>query len=78
MNRKNFIANTLMALAATLVPRVLQPVIPKVSGVTKQFNYISMEYPPDLDEIIKKYAPSNFYWNYFERNTPYRYDTKVL
>lgn len=30
MNRKNFIANTLMAFAVTLVPRILQPSLPEV------------------------------------------------
>ena len=48
MNRKDFLRNTMMAFAISLVPKILQPSIPKLSRLIAGYTKISKQMMNDI------------------------------
>jgi hypothetical protein len=56
INRKDFIRNTLMAFAVTLVPKILQPCIPNVPKLISGWFVVAKEMMNDLP-YLQAYIP---------------------
>lgn len=60
MNRREIIRNSLMAIAASLVPRILQPAMPEVEGEQESFKGI-LWYVQNKGNVIHYPSHPDFY-----------------
>lgn len=83
MNRRNLIKNGLMALAVSLLPKVLRP----IDGEVTRDNYVSIEWEDGshekafnkIMELVERHKPSdnyNFFW--YEKTASTHSDTLYL
>jgi hypothetical protein len=65
MNRKQWIRDTLMAFAVTLVPKILQPSVPEVSVADKLFKNLPPLNREMLDGVVGNLSGIEFVWYEF-------------